>query len=416
MPNVYRNCPSCGAEMKLFVTGNRRDAERKADWMLNNGHVCDDCLQASREAENAKAAEANQALPKLQGSEKQIAWAETIRRQHLDVVEESISIITGFATYDKARQAIATSSLLPKMLINDTVIAFHVSNEDSGFAQLKSILFAIKEVLSEQVKSSWWIDGRNASSSWILGQLKEQIAKRLVSPVTTEQEELERDVLAEATVYPSDPVSKVVAVVSGTEKVVTISYPEKNESLRQLAKRLDFQWVDGCWMLKLNATHGQPTERLAESAHTLLAAGFPVMVLDDDARAKAISGEFEPRWPRWISRVISGKFTGMLLIRSGVNDDLVAEIRSLPGAKRDYYKPDTWYARPCEWQALRDFAQLHDFRITPAAELALAEAEGKEKSALLCVEVGVTPKAQPLSMSAMSKIEGGIADELRDDE
>ena len=88
-------CAECGAEYWAEKTCcNRSEANRWEAWMQGQEGCCRECYAkrmaaeraADREAENAaaaaRAAELN--LPALEGSEKQVAWATTIRQEALD--------------------------------------------------------------------------------------------------------------------------------------------------------------------------------------------------------------------------------------------------------------------------------------------------------------------------------------------
>ena len=72
-------CDICSQDMDFHTFGgNSRDRQWRADhW----SHECDECKRKRIALENEKNAEKNreEGLPALVGSEKQIAWAETIR-------------------------------------------------------------------------------------------------------------------------------------------------------------------------------------------------------------------------------------------------------------------------------------------------------------------------------------------------
>ena len=83
-------CPQCGEEFKVETTKyNRKDADKWAIWAKEQNWICRDCekanWEAKKDAENKAAAEATieMGLPALTGSEKQIAWANTIRMNFL---------------------------------------------------------------------------------------------------------------------------------------------------------------------------------------------------------------------------------------------------------------------------------------------------------------------------------------------
>lgn len=85
---------SCGHQVTHNLIGKYNDRDRKAAWLAN--HVCSDCYKAQLAAERAKAnfsaAETakEQQLPALIGSDKQVAWATTIRQDVLEHVTREI--------------------------------------------------------------------------------------------------------------------------------------------------------------------------------------------------------------------------------------------------------------------------------------------------------------------------------------
>lgn len=87
-------CSDCGAEyIRTKICANRRDADSWEAWTLSHsaGDVCPDCYhRRQREAAEQKAntVEASEELPALIGSEKQIAWARTIRADIIDKVHK----------------------------------------------------------------------------------------------------------------------------------------------------------------------------------------------------------------------------------------------------------------------------------------------------------------------------------------
>ena len=74
---------SCGHEEVHQIYGPYKDRDRKAEYIAEG--ACRECWEEQRREENAEAAQANveQGLPKLKGSEKQVAWAESIRAEKL---------------------------------------------------------------------------------------------------------------------------------------------------------------------------------------------------------------------------------------------------------------------------------------------------------------------------------------------
>lgn len=127
----------CGHTEIHVLFGPGKERERKLNWMESTD--CSECyraaLAAKRDAENAKAAETNHAnsLPTLTGSEKQIAWAETIRAEKM---------------VDLAELETAVESQIKngKVAADDPRI--------SDFADFAAQLRA-------ETRSSWWIETRH---------------------------------------------------------------------------------------------------------------------------------------------------------------------------------------------------------------------------------------------------------------
>ena len=87
-------CEKCGREfVHEKICYNRSDANNYEDWASRNITICPDCYKAEMQAAEAKkraeqSAEAAEeakklSLPALTGSEKQVAWANTLRHKML---------------------------------------------------------------------------------------------------------------------------------------------------------------------------------------------------------------------------------------------------------------------------------------------------------------------------------------------
>jgi hypothetical protein len=75
---------SCGHEVTHQIFGKNADRVDKIEWL--KGQPCLDCKrEAENEAANNLAAE--QGLPPLVGSPKQVAWANTLRQRAWDLIE-----------------------------------------------------------------------------------------------------------------------------------------------------------------------------------------------------------------------------------------------------------------------------------------------------------------------------------------
>lgn len=84
---------TCGHTETHQLIGPHKERDRKLNWLGTT--LCSSCYRAEqdrkREKANAKASEANKSngLPDLEGSDKQIAWAESIRLRVCELIRKS---------------------------------------------------------------------------------------------------------------------------------------------------------------------------------------------------------------------------------------------------------------------------------------------------------------------------------------
>ena len=77
---------SCGHEGTIEVFGKAEERERKIKYFEEYG-LCPDCYKEEKKGEEKAFAEKYE-LPELQGSEKQISWAESIRKEKIEEFEK----------------------------------------------------------------------------------------------------------------------------------------------------------------------------------------------------------------------------------------------------------------------------------------------------------------------------------------
>lgn len=140
---------SCGHSATLQLYGPEKDRTRKIDWLERSG-LCKECFDAKREADfaarNAEAAAENAPLPALTGSEKQIAWAESIRRD----------AIAGFERLKLGWQPTAQAIV---GLVNDP-----------RFGEIDLLLKSESAALKAQTSAKWWIDNREIDHGYKIWQ------------------------------------------------------------------------------------------------------------------------------------------------------------------------------------------------------------------------------------------------------
>ncbi len=136
----YTIAHTCGHQSEAQIVGPERDRASRRDWLA--GRLCADCYRA---AQRTAAQEQTATLPALVGSDKQIAWATTIRAKivaeaQTQLTDKLAQIETLAAPEDKRTQARA---------------AF-----EGAYARLTS-----------ETAAAWWIDRRQRAGEALLLEL-----------------------------------------------------------------------------------------------------------------------------------------------------------------------------------------------------------------------------------------------------
>lgn len=343
--SVTCTCKNCGKTFEVStVKQNRREADRWESWAASAYTECDECrkerLERERAEENAKAAEttSERKYPTLDGSEKQVAWANTIRLDYMNRIEEKIAICT--------------------------------EEEVKIYREMQAF------ILRKYVSARFWIDHRDNYYS---------IDRQAVKDYKAEQESLDKiaqEMTAEASEQPApapaaEPKVNEYDIVTApenqthagaveiriTEDQVSAKYV-KDDDFRELVKSLDYRWVDGAWRKTINSMTGSAAERAAELGNKLLNAGYAINIPDPAIRAAAINGEYEPQTYRWIGLRTGGEYAGWLNISWNRPDDFYHEARALPRAR---YDSRSVVVPVKNYEHVQDFAQAYGFKFTPAA-------------------------------------------------
>lgn len=369
-------CLSCGKDFTVSaIKQNRKDADNFVVWAETNITECKECeakrIAAERAAENAKnaAVASEKGWPELTGSEKQAAWANTIREQE----------INGLMKY--------------------RVKSEKYENSIEAFDD------CLDELLQE-TKASWWINNRGMVALQFKELLREFMAKpeQYREAKATEPEALND----EATVAePTEKAHEGIVEIRAAETLVSAQY-RKDEAFRAVVKALGYSWnADGArWELKIGVKTGTAAERAAELGNKLLNAGFAIRIQNPETLRNAVEGNYEPMTQRWISR-LSGK---EIFSISWGRDDLYSAAKKLPGAR---------YVSPCiqvpakEFRAVLDFAETYGFRFTPAARRLLDELDSKTR--VVTPAPAKEPEYAEKPLETILESSRDVLDDLRDD-
>lgn len=378
MARTTIECATEGCACTYEVHGNnRRDADYRAKKLVERGWTCRDC--DNREA-LAKAEAAG--MPKLEGSEKQVAWAATLRNARIAWLDELL------------QPASEIAALRPN--VEQSLGFFNHSIEIARLVQAsgQEMVDRAVEALRAEADARFWIDTRHEGPAEVLagiiGRLTEE--DHALSPEGKAEAAAEHEAMNEATLRPANPVSETIAELTYRDGTLSARYEERSDAFNDTVKRIGYRWDAAAlaWTRLFNPLMmGTPVDRLAETAHELLAAGCVVALHDAEARAKAVDRSYDPEHRRWVSLITEGPNKGKFRLSWGRDEDFYGVFRGLPGA--------TYRGKMCAVPAtsrdeVLDFAEAHGFRLTPGAEAMAAKVlEQRERG--IVVEATARPKA-----------------------
>ncbi len=399
-------CATCGKAFEKEVEGrNRKDADNKAEWAAQHFDECPICYHARIERERQEAhdtaeKEAKDAgLPDLVGSEKQVAWATTIRH----------------TCYSKASEALSGAEKeLEKR---------KTSGKDTTRTEKRIDLYRdFARFLLSHTAAHWWIDNREKAEAYSFMDVRLNFEREFDTwreahkdedvTVTASQEkvsdEIRKAAEAEMIAAPENQTHRGAVEITVTETAVSARY-EKDDDFRNIVKRLGFRWNADrrAWEKVINIFTGTAQERAAELGSNLLNEGFAVQIADPETRSAAVEGRYTPEHRRWVSAYNGGDYNGWFCISLPERGDgMYEKAKRISGAR--YHKPNV--AVPAKrWQEVLDFAELNDYRISPGAEKLIAA----QKEAVIVVSPAPV-KAAVYEEHDPAEILGGDAGVLGD--
>lgn len=345
----------CGHEGRVNIVGPVKNRQWIADRKFEG--LCPECyqkhLEEEREKRNLAAAEAakEMELPELQGTEKQVAWANTLRNAFIERIEKSKE---------------------DKNLADMLKFEFNISRSEA-----KKVISNLDDILEEIMikdEARFFIDNRDRFNRAIF-DISKEIEKRKEDIANGTEE-----IILESTVAPQEIKHDGIAEIKFDDNTVRVCY-EKNDDFRAIVKSLRFSWEGGCWQRKISEFTGSASDRVAELGNKLLNNGFSICILDEETRNKAVNADYELECDRWI---YLKKDTTKLSIRwYDYNDSIYKKASKLPGAKWD--RPSV-LVDVSHYKEVQEFAELMEFKFSKAA-LKLIESYKKEFESIPVVEV-----------------------------
>ncbi len=430
MAKANYTCAGCGGSYSV-VGRNRSDADRLAKYYEQSGRLCPNCYEKQRLAEQAAesqaalAVAAEMGLPTLQGTEKQVQWAVTLRKAVLDRVDMALKAVEAIgleASQLRSEQAEDEAMTRAEAALADIdqqrrELAIFDAGDLLRILRTPQSAHTFGELLREQPQAHWWIDARGASIEALAIAMRQQVAERLAAKASPAvSAEVVAAVEEESLLKPAgEAVSQQIVEIRLFGNELQVILPERNEPFRLLMKENGFTWGGSSWIRKLGITTGNPIDRAAETAHRIIGAGFMSRVHDNEARTKAISGSFEAEIKRWVVRVSSGEFSGWCCLSWPRSDDLYTPAKRIMGSR---YKDGRVYVPASSILEVADFAEKYGFALSEGAHKMLdshreAIARGvviaePKKPAKAVVETSTVPSR--LEVPANPKVDDELLD------
>lgn len=288
----------------------------------------------------------------------------------MDIAENFSEKLDEIAPLSGTEKQVEWANRIRSKITKNVILCYAFNAKKSFFVEMDEELIKKSErfILSKN-KASFWIENREKDYTQI---------QRLIENVIYYEEEKEKNIIdearKEATVYPNDQKTKVVAEIIFDDEIHEIKVKsEKDQIVINTVKSLHYDWSGKVWYRETVPYKRDVADRMAEVGNKLLLAGVPIIIWDEAIRKKAINGIFEKECFRW---VIKDKDM-ISIVWEFRSDELYRKAKRLPHAKWENGGMDV----PARYYAeIRDFAKINEFKITPAAEELLSQAEDDEKA------------------------------------
>lgn len=340
---VTCTCTTCGAEFtKTAVRSSRRAADEWCEWAKSAYDECPECYRKRKQQEaEIREQELNETynLPSLEGTPKQVAWAEKIR----------ILFIENFLQDEQE------------------IVSRVKTTTPEGKKYLAYLENRTDELLAARTKASWWIDNRSTDwyelisekSSELTDELSENDHQQAIDQTTVKPEGCKRTEIVEMTVSDNQ-----VSVIHS-----------KDADFRTVVKSAGYSW-DGetrKWVKRV-ASWEETNDVAAEIACKLLNSGFPVSIQDSEIRRKAVEADYTPAPKRVICKRISGNYAGWFAISWARSDDLYKEAKAIKGSK---YHAGNVVVPAKQFADIIDFAESYGFLLTDGAKNLIEQERAK---------------------------------------
>ena len=144
---------SCGHKGEICLAGEVNERKRKIEWMETSGD-CPECYK-SKQIKKTEEIRKSQGLLNLEGSEKQIAWAEKIRDEKIKSLTQELSVRQNLITMGEKAGTERVRSIAKEKGLSDSEIEKQVQMVLDVFKKVE-----VLENFKTTNSSKWIIDNR----------------------------------------------------------------------------------------------------------------------------------------------------------------------------------------------------------------------------------------------------------------
>lgn len=372
----YYGTYSCGHEGRTDIVGQEKNREWKKERIFSG--LCPECykkkLKEERQQANIEstAKSSEMKLPQLTGSEKQIAWANTLR---LKVIENYERQIEEFDNRMKKAQEylerLKKEGCFSDKTLKDVKIFVCNKKGEKISTSKDEISAAFDYAILKYTEAKFWIENRlnnELFADFIEGY--REYEKENDVPEDVKQEELE---LKESlTVIPeTENLKRGVVEIEYKDNVLYARYI-KDDDFIKIVKGLSYKW-EGVWCKKITEYTGTFQNCAAELGNILLTNGFTVQFPSTKIKEKAMSADFEHENDRWIK--YNTKIEKIAVVWKNRSDVLYENAKKLPGAK---WSNGSMNVKIEFYKEIEDFAETMGFSISKKAKEKIEEYKQKE--------------------------------------
>lgn len=379
----------CGHEGRVELYGKSDDRERRKNNIF--GGLCPECTTEFWASENIRLSE-EEGCARLRGSKKQIAWAVQIRQS-----------------------AMQYASVLLR------------ENPENAEHEIRKAIYEryLDYLRYRQMEAKWFIDSRYRLSDRLfiaetLQKMDEQEEARNRLKEVAAKSAPESPAESRPTTETTEMMIKPVEIKHTGEVRLTIerkkivaTYPKDDDFIKLMRdNKLHWDSEVYAWVWDIDITMGDPKDRVADLANVLLAAGFIVLIPDQEARKRAISGNYQPRHSRWVSACGDDKF-GLHFERE--DDDAYKAVKKLTRWQKWNQAAHCYDVPGSQFEGVQELCNIYDFWPTKKAKERLAEQRAK-LDAVIAVQPQVKVEALPEDgLKAILESSREVLPDLRDD-